>query len=338
LAALLPPSAFCQPYQPGKGPGAESAPSAQLSPQQKLSRYRHDQINLLALRADAPSLVAAALLARPDAKDSARPAVLKTPALLERAQRLDPDNALVWWVTAGVECSAPGAGACPSAGTLQKLERLDPGNAAVWALSLWRAQHEGNAPIARAALTSAAQAKHYDDYFGRLVTALYGAQAVLPMSSDLLLATGEQANVAGYRLTRAAAVAVAAIPPANKAVATACQAATAQRRADCVAVAGAMSTSGSLITRRDGIGLLQSLLQPGPRLNAARARARVLAWQMQQIGKLGNRLADDTRVSDVYLKALQASAAEVDAVEAVLRSQGVALHPPSTWQRGNAAR
>ena len=78
------------------------------------------------------------------------------------------DNVLVWWVTASVDCHGA-IKSCPHQETLQKLESLDAGNAAVWALSLWRAQQANDAPAARAALASAAQATKYNDYFGAVI-------------------------------------------------------------------------------------------------------------------------------------------------------------------------
>ena len=338
FAAVLPISLFAQPYLPGKGSASDRPPAQrQQSAQQKLVQYRHDQINLLALRADAPSLIAAALLAQPDAMSKTRPDVLKTPALLKRAQRLDPDNALVWWVSAGVECTSAGANACPGTQTLQKLEQLDAQNAAVWALSLWRAQRDGDLPIARAALTSASQARQYNDYFGAIVAALYAAQNVLPMSSELLLATGEQANVDGYRLTHAAGIALSVLPPASKAIVAACRKHDKQVRDDCENIAKKMSVSGSLNARRDGLDSMERLLPPGARMDAVRARARELAWQTRQIGKLGARLANDGRVTHIYVHALQSTANESTAVLAVLRSQGVALRPPPGWQPSKTA-
>ncbi len=339
LTLAFPIAAFAQPYLPGRGVAPDAAPvpkAAQQSPQRKLAQYRHDQVNLLALRADAPSLIAAALLAQADATDSARPAVLKTPALIKRAQRLDPNNPLVWWVSAGVECVAAKR-ACPNVDTLRKLQQLDAGNAAVWALSMWRARRDGDAPIERAALTSAAQAKQYNDYFGAMVAALYRAQGILPMSSNLLLATGEQANVEGYRLTNAAGIALAVLPPANKAIVEVCKSADEHLRADCVAIADKMSISGSLNTRRDGLDLLEALLQHGAQKDTARARARELAWQTQQIGQLGTKLSNNRRVTTVYVRALQANGDESAAVAAVLRSQGLTLRPPPGWKAPKAA-
>ena len=143
--ALLASPAFAQ-LAPAAAGDAPAAP--EMSREQKLTQYRHDQINLLALRPEAESLLAAALLADADVDDKARPAVLKPPALLKRAQSVGENSALVWWVTATSECrgsAKPG----PEPATLQKLESIDAENAAVWMLSMWRAQQANDRPAAR---------------------------------------------------------------------------------------------------------------------------------------------------------------------------------------------
>ena len=86
----------------GKSAAAPSTdvpePSAS-SEQGRFEQFRRDLINLLALRTEPDLLVAAAELAYPDTQDSKRPAVLKSPALIKRAQKFGPDSALVWWIS-----------------------------------------------------------------------------------------------------------------------------------------------------------------------------------------------------------------------------------------------
>lgn len=316
-------------------PSAAPAAAPEMTREQKLDQYRHDQINLLALRPDAESLLAATLLADADADDKRRPAALKSPALLKRAQAAGAESALVWWVSAAAECHAAPK-ACPSAQVLQKLESLDAENAAVWLLSLWHAQQANDAPAARAALTSAAQARRYNDFFGSLVNVIYQAQDVLPMSDDLLNATGSDASVDGFRLLNAANYALAKVTlPGARALADACKTSEppdAALSADCVAVAEKMENSGSLFARSAGLALHESLLAGDADRGALQARKRQQAWQMQQMGELAGRLANETRVTHVYTQALGESGDEAAAVAAVLRSQGVSLEPPPGWQ------
>jgi len=310
-----------------------------MTPEQKLTQYRHDQINLLALRPEPESLLAAALLAEPDADDKSRPAALKTPALLKRAQTIGAESALIWWTSAAIECHAQEKD-CPDAATLTKLEALDAENSAIWLLSLYHAQLVGDAPAARAALTSAAQAKKYDDRFGQLMSALYQAQEVLPMSTELLNATHADANVSGYRLLTAANLAISrGMPPAGHALANACKPGDSPPEdvvADCIAVARKLETSGSLFAQSAGLALHDALLPAGPERDGLRQRQRRLAWQMQRMGELSARLATDSRVTRTYTQAL-AGGDEATALAAVLRAEGVPSEPPADWKAQDAA-
>ncbi|HZP64847.1 MAG TPA: hypothetical protein VFB32_00940 [Rudaea sp.] len=329
LAALVAP-AFAQ-----EAPKAPLTP--ELTPEQKLAQYRHDQINLLALKPDAESVLAAAIIADSDPDEKNRPAALHSRALLKRAQTIGAEDVLVWWVTASAECHAEPK-TCPQTETLAKLEHLDAENAAMWSLALWHAQQAGDAPGARAALASAAQAKHYDDHFGAIVAALYDAQGVLPMSDDLLNATGQNASVDGYRLISAAGLAAVLSLPGYRAIADACKAGEpADQLADCAAVAKKMAASGSLNSERAGIKLREALLPPGPELDAARARERSLAWQTLRISELAGRLATEGRLTRAYTQALAETHDESQAVYAVLRSQGIALEPPADWEMPDSA-
>src|SRR4029453_17801194 len=81
-------------------PVAPAVPAAPAGPtpaeeQKQFDLYRRPLTTLLALRAEADLLVAAAELAYPDTQDKKRPPALKTPALLKRAQKFGPDSGLV---------------------------------------------------------------------------------------------------------------------------------------------------------------------------------------------------------------------------------------------------
>jgi hypothetical protein len=313
--------------------------AAGMTPEQTMTQFRRDQINILALRGETPSLVSAALLAQIDAKDPNRPAALKTPGLLAHAQRTGPDDILLWWTTAGIECRE-NAKDCPQVETLQKLEALDAQNAAVWTLSLMRAQATGDAPGARAALISAAQAQRYDDYFGKMMAMLDDAEHILPVSDEVIRASGQlNASVEGFQLVNAAGVAVRALPPISAAVSTACRdaAAPSDLNADCIAVARKMAASGSLAARDAGLTLLVALLPTGADQNAARDQSRAQAWQNQRIGELAEQLADDQHVTRTYAQALHETGTESAAVLAVLRLEGATLQPPADWRPPDGA-
>jgi hypothetical protein len=324
-------TAFAQPA----APASDTAPlSPEMTPEQRLTQFRHDQINLLALRADAHSLLAAALMATPDAADKSRPAALKSPALVARAQKAGTDDAVVWWATAEMECHATPR-TCPATETLQQLEKADAQNAAMWSLAFAHAQQANDDATARAALTSAAQAAQYDDHFGALIVLLNDAADILPIDEEILRASGQSGvSIAGYKLTSAAGLAASLPQPGLRAIVDVCHgnANDSGIAADCVAIAEKIADSGSLITRAHGVKLLTDLLPAGAQQDTVKSRIRTLAWQTQRISELGGRLADDARLTRVYLEALRQRGQEIDAVQAVLRNQGVALEPPADWK------
>lgn len=329
--ALIAAPAFAQPLAPDAG---NPPPSPEMPPAQVLAQFHHDEINLLALRADAHSLLAAALMAAVDANDPARPKALQTPALLARAQKADDADALVWWVTAALQCRGK-AKACPSEETLTQLQKADPANAGAWLWALYRGQQTGAKTTARAALTSAAQSARYDDYFGALTSLLYESAGILPVQESVLRAS-EQPGVspAGFKLTYAASIAIAVPHPYLDGLDAACKNAASDSglAQDCVAVAQKLADSGSLFARSAGARQIMEIVPSGSVHDAAVAQARTLAWRMQGVGSVADRLANDSRVTGQYTQALRTGGREIDAVDAVLRSQRIALEPPADWQ------
>jgi hypothetical protein len=334
LVALAAAPVLAQPLLPPEQQSKSSEAAApEKSPEQIMLQFRRDQINLLALQGKPESLSSAALLAQSDAKDAKRPEALKTPALIAHAQRSGPDDVLVWWVTAELECKDTPKD-CPHTETLQRLETLDAQNAAVWAMALMHAQNARDTTTARAALTSAAQSQRYDDYFGRSMAMLDDAQHIMPIGDEIIRASGQiNASVEGFQLVNAAGVAIRAVPSIAQAVSEACRdAAASDLNADCLALARKMATSGSMGAKDAGLKLLIALLPAGVEQNAARDQERALMWQTVRIGELAETLADDQHVTRTYTQALREQGSEIDAVYAVLRSQGAALQPTPDWR------
>jgi hypothetical protein len=322
---------LAQPLLPPEQRKSDAA-ATEKSAEQIMLQFRRDQINLLALQGRPPSLTSAALLAQSDSKDPKRPDALKTPGLIAHAQRSGPDDPLVWWVTAELECKETPKD-CPKTETLQKIESLDAQNAAVWAMALMRAQNTGDTTTARAALTSAAQSQRYDDYFGRTMAMLDDAEHVMPIGDEIIRASGQlNAIVDGFQLVNAAGVAVRVVPPIAQAITDTCHdAAGSDREADCISVAKKMAASGSMGAKDSGLKILMALLPSGPEQNAARDQQRALMWQTVRIGELAETLADDPRVTRIYTQALHENGSEIDAVFAVLRAQGASLQPAPDW-------
>ena len=168
---------------------------------------------------------------------------------------------------------------------------------------------------------------------------IFEAAGILPMSNDLLNATGQNVSISGFRLISSAGIAAAMVQTEGAAIRNACKVADASDAAlvaDCLSVAQKMELSGSINSQNLGMSLKMALLQSGPERDAARARQRALSWQTLRISDLGDRLAANPAVSRVYTQALNESGSESAAVLAVLRSQGVALEPPADWQAPQA--
>jgi hypothetical protein len=203
----------------------------------------------------------------------------------------------------------------------------------MWALR--PAQKPGSTTTARAALASAAAAARYDDYFGMLTSVLYESAGILPIQESVLRASNQPGvSASGFKLTYAAGIAIALPHPYLDAVDTACKNSVDDSglAQDCVAVAQKLADSGSLFARSAGARQIMEIVPSGTVHDAAVAQARTLAWRMQGIGSVADRLANDSRVTGLYTQALHASGREIDAVDAVLRSQRIALEPPADWQ------
>ncbi|MBS0438506.1 MAG: hypothetical protein JSS33_03755, partial [Proteobacteria bacterium] len=180
-----------------------------------------------------------------------------------------------------------------------------------------------------------AQATQFDDRFGALTAMLYDAAGILPVEESILRASDQPGvSPSGFKLTYAAGIAVALPHPYLDALGAICRKSPddAGIAADCIAVAQKMADCGSLLARSAGLQLLLALTPPGGTHDTATAQARTLAWRMRGIGGVADRLADDSRVTGIYVQNLRAGGRESDAVDAVLHSQNLPLEPPADWQ------
>lgn len=326
---------------PKQAPAAHKAPKATaatpVAPDHnaQLNQYRRDLINLLALRASAPPLIAAALLATPDADDKDRPPSLKAPALLKRARAAAPDDALVWWVSANLECVRDG-NSCAHADMLQKLESIDSDNAAVWLFSLARAQQAQNAQLARAALTSAAQAKRFDSYFAAATQTVFNGMGTLPAPEDVLVDGTQDALRITWAMGFSAVLAAQILAPLSTLCADPDAADTALV-SDCLALAQKMEFGSNFIEQGTGLIMRGKLLPEGPDRAAVQARFLALRWQQVQFFALTDTWVRDPSLSKLYAGTWIERGSEVAATYAVLRARGIALDPPPDWRPPEAA-
>lgn len=298
--------------------------------QQAFDQYRRDLINLLALRADAEPLLAAAQLAYFDKDDKKRSPRLKTPSLLARAQQGDANNQLVWWISAQLDCGA----ICPRKEDLQKLQTIAPDNGAVWLLSIGA---EKDAAKVRPLVATMAQAQHFNDYWNANVLALYQGLQTLPVPADVL-ANGVTAIAA--RLNFATSVSSALVPP-YPLLAHYCKGADKTDTgliSDCLAIARKIETEGSFGAAMVAFDIEENLLTPGVEYDVMHARRRAVEWQIDRFGSVSARFARDTALAQGYLDLLHSQTSPAAAALALLRSQNISTDPPQGWQPPNALK
>jgi hypothetical protein len=327
-----PVSAPAAPTEPVPAPGpaaptAQSAKAAAAAEQQAFDQYRHDLINLLALRAEPDLLIAAAELAYPDAESKKRPPALKTPSLLKRAQKFGPDSPLVWWVSTFLEC-APKAAACPHEAAA-RLQEIDGDNVAAWLPTLYA---EKDARRARALITSMAQAKRFNDFWSASVVAVYHALQIMAVPEDVL---SRGLNVTAARLNFATSVGGGFMPNFQR-LGEICTGTQAQQdtdlAADCLAIAHTLESGGTFRSQAIGFTIEGSLLPAGTARDVARARQRASAWQKERFLELSARFPREEWLAQVYADTLQEQSNELATVIAFLRNQHVPTDPPAGWQ------
>lgn len=323
------------PAAPAPAAPATAASPAATTPadeQKAFDQYRRDLVNLLALRAEADLLVAAAELAYPDTQDKKRPPALKTPALLKRAQKYGPDSPLVWWVSTFLECP-PKAAACTHEAAA-KLQEVDADNVAAWLPAL---HAEKDAARARALIATMAQAHRFDDFWSPSVLAVYKALKILAVPEDVL---SQGINATAARLNFATSVGGAFMPNFQR-LGEICTAADAQDTAligDCVAIAHALETGGTFRSQAVGFGLENSLLPAGTARDVARARQRAATWQKERFLELSARFPREEGLAQIYTDLLDEHGNELATVTAFLRSQHVPTDPPPGWQPPDRSR
>ncbi|HSE13573.1 MAG TPA: hypothetical protein VLB69_13165 [Rudaea sp.] len=308
-------------------PPAQSEQAAATAEQKAFDQYRHDLINLLALRADADLLVAAAELAYPDAENKKRPAVLKSPSLLKRAQKFGPDNPLVWWVSTFMECT-PKAKACTHEAAA-KLQEVDADNAAAWLPAL---HAEKDAGRARALIASMAQAKRFNDFWSPSVLAVYRALQIMPVPEDVL---SHGLNATAARLNFATSVGGGFMPNFQR-LGELCTGPDVQQDTDlvgdCLAIAHTLESGGTFRSQAVGFSIESSLLPAGTARDVARARQRASAWQKERFLELSARFPREEWLAQAYADMLQEQSNELATVIAFLRNQHVPTDPPQGWQ------
>jgi hypothetical protein len=325
-AAVQAPEPQTVPAAPVQTAPTAPAPASAAAEQQRFEQFRRDLVSLLALRAEADLLVAAAELAYPDTEDKSRTAALKSPSLIKRAQKFGPDRPLVWWVSTFLECGTKEP-PCHGDAAVQ-LQQVASDNAAAWLPTLYGTKDPGQA---RAMLASMAQARRFDDFWTAGVLAVYRALQTLPVPAEVL---SHGLNPTAARVNLATSVGGAFLPNYARLGDLCRPQGTADDAlvADCLAVAHLLESGGSFRSQSVGFGLEDSLLPAGTARDVLRARQRASLWQRHQFLELSARFPRDEALARSYVDLLQENGDELNTVTALLRSQHIATDPPADWR------
>lgn len=311
--------------------GAAATPSAANVVRDKaLLAYEGDLVSVLALRAEAMPLFAAALLARPLRN---QPKFNNFHALLGRAGRADGAAAIapaINWLRLA-DCDAK-ADACPNASALAQLVTQAPDNAAVWLLKLGEDSRNMKKAAARDDLAKAASAKVYDDYTGITMKALAGSIGVLPPPA----ATFDPANAGGAVGVQAVllyGLASAQPQPVLLVTAKLCDAAgdDAALKADCLKLGRLLEWGSSPLGRSLGLHLREVLSEdPAQRADAKRARLGLI-WQFQNFALLLGRAQTSPTAANHLLVLAHRGGTEMSILLTALRDDKIPTEAPAGW-------
>lgn len=297
---------------------------------QAIGQYRHDLVNVIALRADRTYLLGAAFLAR--AFKAPTPG-LDFASLTARVAAASDAPAVDHWVRLEV-CTDP---ACPDAKALAWLEAHAADNAAVWLIVL---DFANDPKGRRAALKRAAAASFYDDYYGKVLAAVATATSVLPpLPATMAGAHGGQPGSADGVRMLVALMAVQPYPaPGFGPLDEMCgHGAAADVKADCLRLAHTLKWGSGPLARAMGLRL-ESELDPAAAARAEAASA-TLKWQVGQYSAWLQRARADPAQASAWLARVRNGGTELSLILATLRADHIPLEaPPDAAAPGHPTR
>jgi hypothetical protein len=292
-----------------------------------LLAFQRDLVSVLAPRADAQPLLAAALLARPLLNP---PEALSFHTLIGRAAKAADAGPAVTWVRLA-DCHAA-AGNCPNPAALDRLQQQAPENAAVWLLKLGVDTHKLDPDAARQDLARAAAAKVYDDYTGASLQALASSIGILPPPASTMDAA-RAADRSGVQAVMAFGLAGIQPQPALQITAKLCENANndAAIKADCLKLGKILEWGSSPLARSLGLHL-REVLADDPAQQADAKHTRIdLTWQVQSFAQLSARVPDDKALAQHLLALARNGGSEMSLLLAALRDNNVRTEAPADW-------
>lgn len=301
--------------------------AADRAQDQALLAFQRDLVSVLALRAEAQPLLAAALLARPLSEQSAP---LGFHALIGRAAAAPGAVPAVTWARLA-DCTAV-PGQCPNPDASKALVQEAADNAAVWLLKLGVDVRARDHAAAREDLAAAAAAKVYDDYVGTSLEALAKSVGTLPPPA----ATVNPAYGSGALATQVMLIFGLGhtLPqPALQVAAKLCTAsdADAGTTSDCLKLGKTLEWGSSPLARSLGLYLRETLAtDPAQQRDAARQRIN-LAWQVKSFAELNARALHERAVAQGLLALARNGGTEMSLMLAALRENQIGAEAPAGW-------
>ena len=302
-----------------------------------LLAYQHDLVSVLAPRADAMPLLAAAILSRPLTD---LPKFNNFHGLIDRAAQADgaADIAAAISWTRLADCDSK-ADACPNASALEQLTTQAPDNAAVWLLKIGEDTRNMKQDAARADLAKAANAKLYEDYAGTSLKALANSVGILPPPAD----TYDSANASGaggVQVVLVYGLASAQPQPVLQVTAKLCESAAsdASIKADCLKLGKVLEWGSSPLGRSLGLHLREVLADDPTQQEDAKHARLSLIWQVQSFSRLLARAQNDAAVAQHLVTIARRGGTEMSVLLTALRDNNIPTEAPADWQPPSASK
>ena len=295
---------------------------------QALLSFQRDLVSVLAPRADALPLLAAALLARPLVDP---PKTSSFHSLIGRAAMAKGSGPAISWVRLA-DCDAK-ADACPNTAALALLQTQAPDNAAVWLLQLGVDTRNMKSAAAREDLARAAAASSYDDYTGTSLKALADSVSVLPPPTAVLT-PATPAGAAGVQMTLVFGLGSTQPQPGLPMVAQLCENAgsDASIKHDCLKLGKLLEWGSSPLARSLGLHLREVLTDDPTQQQDARQSRINLIWQVQNFSELSARAQHDVALAQRLLALARSGGTEMSLMLAALRDNHIATDAPVGWK------
>jgi hypothetical protein len=291
------------------------------------SAWRAAAARSLVARGDADALVTAAALTfvgGPRSKSETAKAATAALDLAVKAAELAPDDPAISWLRLHLCANALGCDIRDAATTMRW---IDADNAAAWLPTLAGAQKEGDTVQVDRVLAEMASSTRFDLYGNRSTVVMYGA---LKRSKAELPAEYLPSDLA--RVTEAMEIAGTTVMPSFSSLINACRdAASVERREDCLKVSKIMQKGDAVLTQLVGFAVEKGLTPTDSREQHALAeRRRLLEWRASAANISDTPLLPWLRNARARsrLAKMRALPREEDVDIALLKEHGISLEPP----------